>query len=97
MPDPQRDKLFGFARDETSAIVLHEALAGCLPETNQIHVAEFRAVLALLVERSVRRFAERVDILAGQVLTLPGGRARAPGGMTVRAMVLGITAPSNSA
>jgi pilus assembly protein CpaE len=39
---------FGFAQDEASALVLREALAGCLPQNAQIHVTGYRAALARL-------------------------------------------------
>jgi pilus assembly protein CpaE len=44
----KRDKFIGFARDEASATLLHEALAGHLPHTNQMHTADFRNALAIL-------------------------------------------------
>jgi pilus assembly protein CpaE len=44
----KRDKFIGFARDETSANALHEVLAGYLPNTNQVHVVDFRNALAIL-------------------------------------------------
>jgi pilus assembly protein CpaE len=44
----KRDKFIGFARDEASTTLLHEALAGYLPNTNQVHVVDFRNALAIL-------------------------------------------------
>ena len=45
---PKREKFIGFASDEASATLLHEALIGTLHENNQIHVIDFRASLAIL-------------------------------------------------
>jgi pilus assembly protein CpaE len=47
-PAAKRDKFIGFARDEESANILHETLAGFLPNTNQVHVVDFRNALAIL-------------------------------------------------
>jgi len=44
----KRDKFIGFARDEASANVLHESLAGYLPNSNQVHVVDFRNALTIL-------------------------------------------------
>lgn len=44
----KREKFIGFARDEESANQLHEVLAGYLPNTNQVHVVDFRNALAIL-------------------------------------------------
>ncbi len=44
----KRDKFIGFARDEASATLLHETLAGYLPNTNQVHVVDFRNALTIL-------------------------------------------------
>jgi pilus assembly protein CpaE len=45
---PKRDKFIGFTKDAETAALLHDALAGYLPEHNQIHVVDFRASLAIL-------------------------------------------------
>jgi len=45
---PKRERFVGFARDEASASMLHDALAAYLPNNNHIHVVDFRACLALL-------------------------------------------------
>ncbi|WP_297494595.1 cellulose synthase operon protein YhjQ/BcsQ [Acidocella sp.] len=47
-PGIKRDKFIGFARDEASANLLHDALAGYLPNTNQVHVLDFRSALSIL-------------------------------------------------
>ena len=39
MPGTQREKFIGFARDEASATLLHEACRQCLPPNTPIHVA----------------------------------------------------------
>jgi pilus assembly protein CpaE len=44
----KRDKFIGFARDEASATLLHDTLAGHLPNTNQVHVVDFRNALTIL-------------------------------------------------
>ncbi len=44
----KRDKFIGFIRDEESANLLHETLAGYVPNTNQVHVVDFRSALAIL-------------------------------------------------
>ncbi|HYP64486.1 MAG TPA: AAA family ATPase [Acidocella sp.] len=44
----KRDKFIGFVRDEASANVLHEALMGYLPNSNQVHVVDFRSAVAFL-------------------------------------------------
>jgi len=44
----KRDKFIGFARDEASANMLHEGLAGYLPNSNQVHVVNFRSALTIL-------------------------------------------------
>ncbi|GLR67318.1 pilus assembly protein CpaE [Acidocella aquatica] len=45
---PKREKFIGFARDEASARMLHTVLAPQLRDSNQIHVVDFRASLAIL-------------------------------------------------
>jgi len=45
---PKREKFIGFAADNGSAALLHDALAGALPADQRIHVADFRASLAIL-------------------------------------------------
>ena len=47
-PCVQREKFIGFVCDEASALALHEALGGALPEDCRIHVQPFRAALAKL-------------------------------------------------
>jgi pilus assembly protein CpaE len=47
-PPVKRDKFIGFARDEASANLLHEALAGIVPNSNQVHVVDFRSALTIL-------------------------------------------------
>jgi pilus assembly protein CpaE len=44
----QREKFIGFARDEASATLLHEALSACLPDNNRIHIVDFRTSLSIL-------------------------------------------------
>jgi pilus assembly protein CpaE len=44
----KRDKFIGFACDEASANALHEALGAYLPNTNTVHVVDFRACLTIL-------------------------------------------------
>jgi pilus assembly protein CpaE len=44
----KRDKFIGFARDEASANLLHETLAGHVPNNNQVHVVDFRSALTIL-------------------------------------------------
>ena len=44
----KRDKFIGFARDEASANVLHDTLAGYLPNSNQVHVVDFHNALTIL-------------------------------------------------
>lgn len=44
----KRDKFIGFVRDEDSANMLHEALAGYVPNNNQVHVVDFRNALTIL-------------------------------------------------
>jgi pilus assembly protein CpaE len=44
----QREKFIGFARDQASATLLHEALSGCLPDNNRIHLVDFRTSLSIL-------------------------------------------------
>jgi pilus assembly protein CpaE len=44
----KRDKFIGFTRDEASANLLREALAGTVPNSNQVHVVDFRSALAIL-------------------------------------------------
>jgi pilus assembly protein CpaE len=44
----KRDKFIGFARDEENANLLHETLAGYLPNSNQVHVVDFRNALTIL-------------------------------------------------
>lgn len=51
LPDPpaaKRETFLGFAHDEASATILHEALDGYLPDNNQIHIVDFRACLTIL-------------------------------------------------
>jgi pilus assembly protein CpaE len=47
-PARKREKFLGFACDEESATVLQSALAPCLPDHNQVHIADFRAALSIL-------------------------------------------------
>ncbi len=44
----KRDKFIGFVSDEASARVLREGLMGYLPNSNQVHVVEYRNALAIL-------------------------------------------------
>ncbi|WP_297371375.1 cellulose synthase operon protein YhjQ/BcsQ [Acidocella sp.] len=44
----KRDKFIGFARDEQSANLLHEVLGGYVPNTNIVHVVDFRTSLTIL-------------------------------------------------
>jgi pilus assembly protein CpaE len=48
LPRTRRQKFAGFTRDQASAIALHEALSGVLPEGNHFHVVNFRASLSIL-------------------------------------------------
>jgi pilus assembly protein CpaE len=45
---PKRAKFIGFAKDDASASVLHDALSVHLPDNSQIHVVDFRAALTIL-------------------------------------------------
>ena len=47
-PQVKRDKFIGFARDEASATLLHEALVGYVPNNNQVHVVGFRNAINIL-------------------------------------------------
>src|SRR5271163_3193724 len=44
----QREKFIGFARDQASATLLHEAFSGCLSDNNRIHLVDFRTSLSIL-------------------------------------------------
>ncbi|WP_298284652.1 AAA family ATPase [Acidocella sp.] len=44
----KRDKFIGFARDEQSANLLHETLGSYVPNTNIVHVVDFRTSLTIL-------------------------------------------------
>ncbi len=44
----KRDKFIGFARDEESASLLHTVLAGHIPNSNQVHLVDFRHALTTL-------------------------------------------------
>ncbi len=44
----KRDKFIGFARDEESANILHEVLGGHVPNSNQVHVVDFRGAITIL-------------------------------------------------
>jgi pilus assembly protein CpaE len=44
----KRDKFIGFTRDEESANILHETLAGYVPNNNTVHVVDFRHALTIL-------------------------------------------------
>ncbi|HTQ71440.1 MAG TPA: hypothetical protein VMH92_08115 [Acidocella sp.] len=45
---PKRDKFIGFVRDEESASLLHSVLAGHVPNSNQVHLVDFRHALTIL-------------------------------------------------
>ncbi len=45
---PKRDKFIGFVRDEESASLLHSVLAGHIPNSNQVHLVDFRHALTIL-------------------------------------------------
>jgi pilus assembly protein CpaE len=45
---PVREKFIGFARDEASATILHNALAPALPGGAAFHIVDFRTALSLL-------------------------------------------------
>ncbi|MCB5943477.1 pilus assembly protein CpaE [Acidocella sp. KAb 2-4] len=44
----KRETFIGFVRDEASAALLHECLAGRIPNDNRVHVVDFRASLEIL-------------------------------------------------
>lgn len=46
----KRKKFIGFTRDEDCMNRLHAALAGHIPNDNQVHLADFRQALAILAE-----------------------------------------------
>ena len=45
---PPREKFIGFVRDEASAALLQECLAGRIPGDNRVHVVDFQASLSIL-------------------------------------------------
>jgi pilus assembly protein CpaE len=47
-PKRVRDKFIGFAVDEASAMILHEAVSPLLPSAERIHVVNFRVSLTVL-------------------------------------------------
>lgn len=44
----KREAFIGFVRDEPSAALLHTALAGHIPNSNQVHLADFNQALTIL-------------------------------------------------